>query len=84
MTAIIVTLEALSEAESLAGAQWGIALSPTGAAPATHRGCNWVGCPQALRTALAALEGVSLGEDWTALCADAGLARIAPEGGQAA
>ncbi|MDD8022672.1 MAG: hypothetical protein PHX82_06140 [Paracoccaceae bacterium] len=73
MTAIIVTTQALTAAEAVAGAQWTVRLSPMGAEPATHIGCNWVAAPPDILDALARIEGGSIGSEFTALCAELGL-----------
>lgn len=79
MTAIIVTTQALAEAETVAGAQWSVPLSATGADPATHMGCNWAAAPQDILDALAPIEGVSMGDNFWDLCATLGLSRIMAE-----
>ncbi len=79
MTAIIVTTQALAEAEAVAGAQWTVRLSPTGAEPSTHIGCNWVAAPQGILDALASIEGIAMGDDFLTLCDELGLSRIIPD-----
>ena len=76
MTAIIVTQAALPAAEAVAGMQWSVPLSASGGEPATHMGCNWVNAPQGVLDALAQIDGVSMGEDFLALCASLGLSLI--------
>ena len=73
MTAIIATQASLLAAEAVAGAQWTVPLSATGAEPATHMGCNWVNAPQDILDALTPIEGVSIGDNFWALCATLGV-----------
>lgn len=76
MTAFIVKTETLAAAQAAAGDQFTVPLSADGQEPATHIGCNWVGCPAEIETTLAQIEGVSMGIDFWALCADLGLSLI--------
>ncbi|MFD2173331.1 hypothetical protein [Rhodobacter lacus] len=75
MTAIIVRLGALAQAEAVAGAQWSVPLGSGGIV--THMGCNWVGCPGEITSALEQVDGVRTGEDFFGLCEDLGVAPIA-------
>lgn len=74
MTAIIVELRVLSEAEAIAGPEFSVPLGRVGVA--THAGCNWVGCPAEIVMALESLDGVSVGTDFWGLCEALEIARI--------
>jgi len=79
MTAIIVTTEALPEAIAISGDQFTVPLSSDGAEPASHMGCNWVGCPTDVQTALAALAGATLADSWAEALAAAQVTRVVPQ-----
>lgn len=76
MTAIIVTAEALPDAEAIAGEQLTVQLSDTGLDPVTHMGCNWIGCPPEIEAALEEIDGVLMADDFWRLCSDLGLSVI--------
>lgn len=76
MTAIIVDVGMVAEAEARAGTQFSVALGRDG--EVTHLGCNWADCPKAALEALAQIEGVTVGEDFWALCGLMGIGRIEP------
>lgn len=78
MTAFIVQIAFLAEAESIAGGpEFSI---PLGSGPeATHMGCNWVGCPDPIEAALSGVESMQIGRNFLSLCADLGLDQLLDE-----
>lgn len=79
MTAIIVTAEALPDAEAIAGEQWTVPLSGAGDGPVTHMGCNWIGCPPEIEAALEHVNGAVMGLDFWGLYSDLGLSVISDQ-----